>query len=67
MFWIIPLSTKQKKLDFYFNFSDSAGQKVSGILAQLRLLSLKRFNRKIYNLSAEDFKHIGKKLKDFLP
>ena len=67
MFWVIPLSTKQKKLDFYFNFTDVSGQKVSGILAQLRLLSTKRFNRKMYNLSAEDLKHIGKKLKNFLP
>ena len=36
MFWIIPLSTKQKNLDFYFNFTDPNGQKVSCILAQLR-------------------------------
>jgi hypothetical protein len=25
MFWIVPLSTKQKSLDFYFNFNDESG------------------------------------------
>ena len=41
MFWCAPLSTKQKRFDFYFNFTDPNGQKVSVILAQLKLMSVK--------------------------
>ena len=42
MFWCIPLSTKQKSFDFYFNFTDPNNEKVSVILAQLKLISVKR-------------------------
>ncbi len=34
MFWVVPLSTKQKSLDFYFNYTDPNHEKVSAILAQ---------------------------------
>ncbi|MFA7252365.1 MAG: type II toxin-antitoxin system PemK/MazF family toxin [Candidatus Paceibacterota bacterium] len=27
MFWCVPLSTKQKQIDFYFNFTDPNNQK----------------------------------------
>jgi mRNA interferase MazF len=50
MFWCIPLSTKQKYLDYYFNFKDPFNQKVAAIIAQMRLLSIKRFQRKMYTL-----------------
>src|SRR5690349_15415167 len=39
MFWSIALSTKQKEFDFYFNYIDPNNQKVSAILAQMKLLS----------------------------
>ncbi len=48
MFWCVPLSTKQKHFDFYFNFTDPNEQKVSAILAQLKLVSVKRLKRKPY-------------------
>lgn len=54
MYCIIPLSTKQKGLDFYFNFTDPFGYPVSAILAQIRLISIKRFYRKMYLLSSEE-------------
>lgn len=50
MFWVVPLSTKQKKIDFYFNFTDHNGQNVSAILAQLKLISVKRMSRKMYQI-----------------
>ena len=37
MFWVVPLSTKQKEIDYYFNFTDVGGNAVSAILAQLKL------------------------------
>lgn len=67
MFWGIPLSTRQKSFDFYYNFTDPMGFKVSGIIAQLKLLSIKRFGRKIYDLPEKDFETITSKLRDFIP
>lgn len=66
MFWIAPLSTKQKELDFYFNYTDPHGQKVSAILAQLKLMSVKRIKRKMYDLDGEKLRQIKIRLKTFL-
>ena len=66
MFWSIPLSTKQKKFDFYYNFTDSNGSQVSVILAQLKLVSVKRIKRKMYDLSDKQLQDIKGKLKTFL-
>lgn len=63
MFWSTPLSRKQKKFDFYYNFVDQNNQKVSVILAQLRLISVKRLNRKLYDMSSETFLDVKSKLK----
>ena len=63
MFWAIPLSTKQKDFDFYFNFTDPNGQKVSAILAQMKLVSVKRLKRDIYIIPKELFEEIKDKLK----
>ena len=66
MFWTIPLSTKQKNFDFYFNYTDPNNQKVSVILAQIRLLSVKRLKRKLYDIPDVLFNQIKQKLKSFL-
>jgi mRNA interferase MazF len=66
MFWTIPLSTKQKKFDFYWNFSDPHGNHVSAILAQLKLISIKRLGRKLYTLPDQPLREIKEKLKSFL-
>jgi len=66
MFWAIPLSTKQKDFDFYFNYTDPNNQKVSVILAQMKLVSVKRLKRDIYVISDELFIQIKQKLKLFL-
>lgn len=66
MYWIVPLSTKQKKYDFYFNFTDPNGQKSSAILAQLRLLSIERFIRDMYLTPESIFTEIKSNLKNFL-
>ena len=47
MFWIVPISSKQKNFDFYFNYTDSSNRSVSVILAQMKLMSLKRFIRDV--------------------
>lgn len=66
MFWCVPLSTKQKHFDFYFNFTDPESQPVSVILAQLRLVSIKRFQRKVYETPWEVFDAIKQGLRKFL-
>ena len=66
MFWCASLSTKQKKFDFYYNFTDPNGEKVSVILAQLKLVSVKRLKRKLYEIQSGSFKEIRMKLRAFL-
>mgnify|MGYP001568580786 CR=1 FL=1 len=66
MVWIVPLSTKQKKVDFYFNFVDPYKQPNSLILAQLRLISTKRLKRKIYKLPKNQLDDVKKRLKTYL-
>jgi mRNA interferase MazF len=66
MFWAVALSTKQKDLDFYFNYIDPNNQKVSAILAQMKLISVKRLKRNLYNVPRETFEEISQKLKSFL-
>ncbi|MBX4198640.1 type II toxin-antitoxin system PemK/MazF family toxin [Candidatus Parcubacteria bacterium] len=66
MFWCIPLSTKQKRFDFYFNYTDPDDKKVSAILAQMRLVSVKRLKRKLYDINSDELEKIKNKLKSFL-
>ena len=66
MFWCIPLSTKQKDIYFYINFSDPENQKVTAIVGQLRLISIKRFQRRMYDLPWVIFDNIKKKIKNIL-
>ena len=66
MFWVVPLSGKQKRLDFYYNFTDPQRMVVSAILAQLRMMSTKRFMRKMYTLAANHYIRIRESLGAFL-
>lgn len=66
MFWAIPLSTKQKRFDFYFNFTDPSNNNVSAILAQMKLISVKRITRKMYELPGDIVLEILVKIKKLL-
>lgn len=66
MFWCASLSTKQKRFDFYYNFTDPNGEKVSVILAQLKLVSIKRLKRKLYEIQIDMLKEIRGKMRGFL-
>ena len=66
IFWVAPLSTKQKSLDFYYNFTDVDNNKVSVILAQLRLIDIKRFKRKMYLMDTAIFAEIREKIRKFI-
>jgi len=66
MFWTAPLSTKQKEYDFYYNFTDLNKMPASVILAQLKLTSIKRFLRKIYEFPEDNFNEVYELLILFL-
>lgn len=66
MMWCVPLSTKQKELDFYYNFTDESGREVSAILAQFKLISTNRCRRKLYLLDNVNFDRIISKLKTYI-
>ncbi len=66
MFLTLPLSSKQKDLSFYYNFTDHSNRGVSIILAQVKLMSIKRFNRKMYEISNEMLFDIKSKFKDLI-
>jgi mRNA-degrading endonuclease toxin of MazEF toxin-antitoxin module len=65
IFWM-PLSTKQKPLDFYFNFNDSSGAPVSAVLAQMRLVSINRLRRDMYVLPPAQLALVRARLRAFL-
>ena len=65
MFLVVPLSTKQKPYDFCYNFIDLNGVKASAILAQIRLVSIKRLKRKLYDFPIKDFRQIKFRLRSF--
>ena len=66
MFWCVPLSTKQKPLHFYYNFTDPGNHNVTAILGQLKLISIKRFQREMYQLPWEIFDAIKNGLRVLL-
>ncbi len=66
IFWVVPLSTKQKPLDFYFNYTDPNGIPVAAILAQLRLVSINRFRRDVYVLPAVLMGKVRARLRTYL-
>jgi len=68
VFWGIPLTTKNKKGKFYFEF-EFLEKKQNAILSQLRLFDAKRLDRKIGLMTECDFykleKAIQKLMNDF--
>ena len=62
----MPLSTKQKPLDFYFNYNDPSGAPVAAVLAQLRLVSINRLRRDIYVLPPALLNEVRVRLRSFL-
>lgn len=66
IFWILPLSRKQKKIDYYYNFTDVNNEKVSVVLSQIKLIHIKRFKRKIYEMSLDDISEIKKILRGYI-
>ncbi|MBI2100729.1 MAG: type II toxin-antitoxin system PemK/MazF family toxin [Candidatus Vogelbacteria bacterium] len=66
MFWIASLSTKQKEFDFYYNFIDPGKKRASVILAQLKLVSVKRLKRKMYDVISSDLSEIKTRLRNFI-
>ena len=66
MYWVVPLTSKQRPFDFYYNFTDPLGHQVALISSQLRLISIKRFKREMYRLPDTDFENLLTQLRNFL-
>lgn len=66
MYWVVPLTSKQKPVDFYYNFTDPNGHNVAAIIAQLRLMSTKRLRREMYQMTDADIAAIRALAKSFL-
>ena len=66
IYWIVPLSSRQKSINFYYNFTDPNNLFVSLIMAQLRLISIKRFKRKMYDMPCGIFESVRIKLMEYL-
>lgn len=64
--WVVPLSTKQKNFHFYFNFTDPNGMYASAILSQLKPISTKRMETRLYKMTTETFLEIKKRLREYL-
>ena len=58
MVWVIPLTTKPKAHDFHYRFTDPFGNEVAANVAQLRLISTKRLERRIYKLNDAEFERV---------
>jgi mRNA-degrading endonuclease toxin of MazEF toxin-antitoxin module len=66
LYIVLPLSTKQKNLDFYHNIQDVNGQKIAVIIAQIRVIGIERFARKLYVFEWGMFADVQEKLKSYL-
>ena len=66
IFWVVPLSTKQKPLNFYFNYTYPSGAPVAAVLAQLRLVTINRLRRDIYVLPPALLDEVRAQLRAFL-
>lgn len=66
LFWIVPLSSKQKDLIYYHNFTDPFGCAVTAILSQIRLVSIKRMGRKAYIMPREISEQIKEKIRSLV-
>ncbi|MDB5237352.1 MAG: hypothetical protein JWL88_454 [Parcubacteria group bacterium] len=65
LFWVVPLTTKQKDTDFNLNYADPGGNAVSAIISQMKPLSNKRFRRKMYLLESKTRLEIKEKIMSF--
>lgn len=64
MFLIVPLSSQQKDIWFYYNFTEPNGLAASAILVQIKLMSVKRLRRKLFRVPEETLTEIKIKLKE---
>lgn len=66
IFLVVPLSSKHKNNDFYYNFDSIHKYKGSVVLSQMRLVSVKRLVRYMYMFPEEHFEEILRYIRDFL-
>lgn len=65
-FYAIPLSTTEKRNQYYFEFEFIKDKKSVAILSQMRNLDAKRLLNKIGMISQDDFEELKKQLKEII-
>ncbi|MBU0705938.1 type II toxin-antitoxin system PemK/MazF family toxin [Patescibacteria group bacterium] len=55
---VVPLSTKERRGDYFFSFSDSRGIKQYALLAQIRYLDARRLRYKKSKIGTKDFSQL---------
>jgi len=63
LFYAIPLSTTEKRNQYYFEFEFIENKKSVAILSQMRILDSKRLLNKIGMINKDDFKELKKRIK----
>ncbi len=61
--WCLPLTKKNKKGIYYFNFSFGKHGSSTVILSQIRLVDAKRLQYKLGDMSTKDFEEIKNKIR----
>ncbi|MFK5975850.1 MAG: type II toxin-antitoxin system PemK/MazF family toxin [Sulfurovum sp.] len=65
LFYAIPLSTTEKRNQYYFEFEFKKGFKSVAILSQVRNLDAKRLLNKIGMMEKDDFELLKEKIRNF--
>ncbi len=64
--FIVPLTSRLKRGDFYFSFDGNTGKISTAILNQLRTIDSNRLLYKIGKINQEDFSVIQRKIQKFI-
>lgn len=65
--WIIPLSTTNKRSEFYFPFQFDPKVVSVATMSQIKLLDAKRLSRRIGRMRNDQFRDLINKIKALLP
>jgi len=66
VFYGIPLTSKIKDSEFYFQIKHKGKVTGSAILSQMKLIDSKRLNYRIGRLDNDDFKELKEKLRELI-
>lgn len=66
MMWVLPLTSRDKTGNRFYQQTEYAGEKYFVILSQIRTISSKRLLRKIRTMRENEFREVRQKVKNFI-